>query len=204
MSNKKNIIYLSVIILLSFNLVSCGKQAVVTTTKVAEVTTTTQTTIATIIEETTTVSETSITLDKTGQLFFEIIKDYDLINKASEYASVNYEIALEALEKGLSNEETGNKYMELAIQIGKDFMVINVIKEKALEDTGIENITDDMKKVIGLINDWSEKTKKYYEYTAKYYYGEGAEYEIKADELEGEINDISDEYIKLREQILLK
>ena len=202
MKNKLFIMVLLIIFLILFTLISCSKQMVnTTTTKVAEVTTTKA--ISTT-QAVTTVYETTTTLNKDGELFLEAINDYDPIHKATEYAKVAYEIALEALENGLSDEEIGNKYMDLTIKVGQDFMVISVIKEAILEDKGIGNISEDMKKAIGLINDWSEKTKTRYEYIAKYYYGEGAEYDIKADELESEISDITDGYSKLRKQILLK
>ena len=208
MRNKKiyYLLFIS-ILLLSFLFTSCDTSQIKTTevettaTTIVE-TTTPQTTVAETISPETTIAET-IADNKDYELFRNAIKDYDPISKAVEYATTAYEIELEALKamdsgKLITDEEKGTKYMDLAIKIQGDYLVFGVLKEKILDKSGIQNITPEMIKAIDLINKWADTLHREYAYTAKHYWGEGAEYEIKADELSEEVNAIMDEYIALK------
>ena len=196
---KKGIlIILSILLIFIFTSCSNSKQVVVTT--VAETIATETTIPETMVIDT----ATEITENKDNELFRNAIKDYDPISsgKSVEYAKTTYEIELEALEamnsdNPITDEEKGTKFMDLAIKIQGDYLVFGVLKEKILDESGIQNITPDMIKAIDLINNWADTLQKRYEYTAKNYWGEGAEYEIKADELDQEANSIMDEYIAL-------
>ena len=196
---------LLVVFIFSFTACTIPKTATETTIAQTAVTETMppETTVAETILPEATVAETTTTLNKDSKLFLKAIEKYDPIQKALEYATIAYDILLEAVKaENMTNEEKGNKYMDLARKIGSDYFSFNIIKLNILENTGIKKITDDMKNYLDLIDEWSDKEATYYEYTAKHYYGEGAEYEIKANELEEEIQDITDKYIELREQIL--
>ncbi|MEA2016395.1 MAG: hypothetical protein U9O59_06820 [Actinomycetota bacterium] len=61
----------------------------------------------------------------------------------------------------------------------------------------------DMLKAIDLIDQWQEIKKREFEYIAKYYYGDGVEYDIKADELSNEAEAIAHEYSNLMNSMYL-
>lgn len=144
--------------------------------------------------------------NKDFELFLEAIKEYNPIGRAVEYATIVYQIALDYADENnkdyfLNKEKAGLRYGDLHSKIQNDYMVLELIEEKILEDKGISEITPEMIRAVDLINDWSNKLELQYEYTAKYYWGEGAEYEIKADELAQEADEIMDEYIDLLDSI---
>lgn len=201
MKYQKFIFFILLIIIL-FSLFSCGKQAVTTTTTIAEVSTTTTQIITTTETITETIAEETTTTNNDMQLFRDAIKDYNIVNKAFDYAGAVVDIMndyVDAKTKTLkmTKEEVGTRYMELANKVGKDYFVLPVLKEKILDKSGIQNITPEMKQMISLMIDWQDKVKTQYEYTAKYYYGEGGEYDIKAGELEKEAQKDYDEFYKL-------
>jgi hypothetical protein len=172
-----------ILILFFLSLISCKQQTIITTTtEIAEITTT----IAT--QQITTTENNDI------ELFAQSIKDYNIINKAFEYAGEELKITQDWVDKKINKEEVGTKYMELANKVGKDFFAFSIIKEGILKDSGIKEITPEMDKALDLIDSWQEKTKTQYEYMAKNYWGEGAEYEIKADELKNEAKKDYDEF----------
>jgi len=148
------------------------------------------------------------TRKKDYELFKEEIEDYDITLKAYEYATAVVEIMndyvdIETKTLKMTKEEVGHRFMELANKVQMDYMVIAVVKEKILDKKGITEITPDMLKAVDLIVQWQENKSKEYEYTAKYYYGDGAEYDIKADELNDEATAIADEYLNLMNSMYL-
>ena len=179
-----------------------------TTPETAAETTTTETTITETTAPVTTATETTENIkNKDAELFFEAIRDYNITLKAFEYATAVLEIMNDYVDTKtktlkMTKEEVGNRFMELANKVQMDYMVIVVVKEKILDKNGITEITPDMLRAVDLIVQWQENKKKEYEYTAKYYYGDGAEYDIKADELSTESDNIADEYSKLLNTIM--
>lgn len=145
---------------------------------------------------------------KDYEIFRNEIEDYHITEKAYEYAGAVVEIMNDYVDTEtetlkMTKEEVGNRYLDLSSKVGFDFLVISMAKENILEDSGIKEITPDMVKAIDLINQWQEKKKREFEYTAKYYYGDGVEYDIKADELSNEAKAISDEYRNLMDSMYL-
>lgn len=207
-------IILLLAILLFFSLFSCFPQASTPSTKsVVEATTTTTQTATTDSLATTTIAkglwdeENPDNQNKDVDLFFKAIEEYNIISKDVDYSSIAFEIQLDYLEDietntfKMSKEDVGNRYMELAIQVGKDFMVISIVGENILEDTDITEVTPEMKQMIELIETWADKKKTQFEYTAKYYYGDGEIYDIEAKKLEDEANKASEEFIDLQENM---
>ena len=191
------------LIVLVFSFTGCIKKVAVETTTAIP---TTQTIAETTIPPTKITETTENTKIKDSELFFEAIKDYDITLKAFEYAGAVLEIMNDYVDTKtktlkMSKEEVGNRFMELAHKVKMDYLVIGVVEEKILDKIGITEITPDMLKAVDLIVRWQENKSKEYEYTANYYYGEGAEYDIKADELSTEADNIADEYSKLLNSI---
>lgn len=200
MRNIKFIVYILVIVLLSFSFTACNTlktskewSALTINETTVEVTTTTKG------ATTTTIAETTTTINNDIGLFKEAIKEYDPISsgKALDYARENYQITVDAVDKKITEKEVVNRYMALANKVSKDYFDLVIQKEKILDKSGIQNITPEMKQMISLLIDWSDKTETIYEYAAKYCQGEGGEFKIKADELQNETDKISDEYNKL-------
>ncbi|GAI11561.1 unnamed protein product [marine sediment metagenome] len=124
--------------------------------------------------------------------FLESIKDYEITFKAIEYAEVNLKICMDRIDIEtetflLTNDEVASRYLELASQIRKDSFGLKII---------LKSNNKEEEKIIELIDTWFYKMKKSYEYLAKYYWGDGAIYEIKSDELKEEADKIYDEYNK--------
>ncbi len=153
-----------------------------------------------IVEEAiteTTTAETTVNNDM--ELFRNAVKDYDILNKGLDYATEEYKIAVDAVDKKLTDVEVGNRYMDLANKVGKDYFGFSMplIGDEIFKKAVIVNPTPEMKRTLDLIDQWSNMVEKQYEYTANYYYGEGGEFKIKADELQDEGDKIRDEYIAL-------
>jgi len=148
------------------------------------------------------------TRKKDYEIFRNEIEDYHITEKAFEYALAVVEIMSDYVDTEtktlkMTKEEVGNRYMDLSSKVGFDFLVIAMAKENILKDSGIKEITPDMLKAIDLIYQWQEIKEREFEYTAKYYYGDGAEYDIKADELNIEAEAIADEYRNLMDSMYL-
>lgn len=199
----KKFLFLAVVLVLIMFLISCAAPIVHTATL-----TVAETTVAEVTETTappTTVTETTAPVTAANndiELFREAIKDYNITYKDFEYSSAIVDILNDYIDTKtktlkMTKEEVGNRYMKLANKVQMDYMVITVVKEKILDKIGITEITPDMLKAVDLIIQWKENKEKEYEYTARYYYGEGADYDIKADELKTESENIADEYLKL-------
>ena len=175
-------------IVLVFSFTGCNKKIANETTATTAIPTT-QTTIV----------ETKTTINNDIKLFKEAIKGYNPIDKNIEY---NKEALkwIKLAEKEEPNIFSGIAVIclkDLSIRVEKDYSVLVLLKEKILDKSGIQNITPEMKQMISLMIDWQDKVTKQYEYTANYYDGEGAEYDIKADELSTEADSIADEYLEL-------
>jgi len=169
-----------------------GVDALTKNETTVEVTTTTKGVTATTVAETTTTKNNDI---NDMLLFRGLIQDYDPISsgKAVDYALE----ALKILQEENTRQGLGDRYEKLANKVGSDYSDLSFQKEKILDKSGIQNITPEMKQMISLLIDWSHKMETIYDYTAKYYYGEGGEFKIKADELQDEVDKILDEYMKL-------
>jgi len=155
-----------------------------------------------IVEEAiteTTTAETTVNNDM--ELFRNAIEDYEMLSKGLDYATEVYNIAF---DEKLTDEGFGNRYMDLANKVGEDYFGFPLFKDSMLEKAGIKNPTPEMKRILDLIDQWSDKTETIYSYTAKYYYGEGGEFKIKADELQNEADKIRDEYVKLYSELYNK
>ena len=191
------------LIVLVFSFTACATPKKATETTTAETTITETTAIVATTEAKETATETTEnTKNKDAELFYEAIRDYDITLKDYEYALAVVEILNDYIDTEtktliMTKEEVGNRFMELANKVKMDYLVINVVEEKILDKNGITEITPDMLKAVDLIVRWQENKSKEYEYTANYYYGEGAEYDIKADELSTESDNIADEYREL-------
>lgn len=141
--------------------------------------------------------------------FFEQIKEYKILDKALDYSEEVVQISLDSIdfekkEMKLTQSEIGSRYMDLAKKVRDDYFFFDIsISKVSLEKDGIR-VTDDMERVIELISKWSNKKEKYYEYMAKYYWGDGPEYEIEADKIEEELDEITDEYIELTNEMTKK
>ena len=123
--------------------------------------------------------------------FFESIGDYNPFRKAVDYSTVVVEICMDRIdtESGtllLTKDEVASRYLELAGQIRDDSFGLTFLKSNNEEE----------EKIIKLMETWFDKMETSYEYLAKYYWGDGAIYEIKSDELQEEAGKIQDEYNK--------
>ena len=148
------------------------------------------------------------TRKKDYELFKEEIEDYDITFKAYEYSLAVVEIMndyvdIETKTLKMTKEEVGSRFMELANKVQSDYFVLSVVENNTLKDKGISNITPEMIKAIDLICQWSETKAREFEYTAKYYWEEDAEYDIKTDELNDEATAIADEYLNLMNSMYL-
>ena len=152
------------------------------------------------------------TIDDTQKEDFEIfrkeIDDYSITEKAFEYSTavldiMNDYIDVKTKTLKMSKEEVGSRFLKLSSKVRSDYFIFFVVKDNILKDKGISNITPDMIKAVDLIFQWSEIKEREFKYTAKHYWGEGAEYEIKADELSDEARAIADEYHNLRNSMYL-
>lgn len=147
-------------------------------------------------EENEEIVETALEKNRDMEKFLEIIKDYNINNKTLEYGLAEAEILGDWVSEEIDKEGVASRYMDLALQVSKDYFLSDYFIKTSIEDEGIE-MTADIEKVIELINIWQEKTGRYFEYRSKYYYGDGAEYEIKSDEIRDEISDIESKYLEL-------
>jgi hypothetical protein len=191
MRNKIKLFSLILIVVFIFSFTACTipktatettiAQTAVTETMPPETTTAETTTVETTAPETTipeTTAETTVNNDM--ELFRNAIEDYEMLSKGLDYATEVYNIAF---DEKLTDEGFGNRYMDLANKVGEDYFGFPLFKDSMLEKAGIKNPTPEMKRILDLIDQWSDKTETIYSYTAKYYYGEGGEFKIKADEL---------------------
>lgn len=147
-------------------------------------------------EENEEIAETAIEKNRDMEKFLEIIKDYNINNKTLEYGLAEAEILGDWVGEEIDREGAASRYMDLALKVSKDYFLSDYSIKTSIEDEGIE-MTADVEKAIELINIWQEKTGRYFEYRSKYYYGDGAEYEIKSDEIRDEISDIESKYLEL-------
>jgi len=148
------------------------------------------------------------TRKKDYEIFRNEIEDYHITEKALEYAEAVVEIMSDYVDTEtktltMTKEEVAKRYLDLSSKVGFDFLVIAMAKENILKDSGIKEITPDMLKAVDLIDQWQEIKKREFEYTAKYYYGDGVEYDIKADELNDEAEAIAHEYLNLMNSMYL-
>ncbi len=148
------------------------------------------------------------TRKKDYEIFRNEIEDYHITEKAYEYATAVVEIMSDYVDTEtktltMTKEEVAKRYLDLSSKVGFDFLVIAMAKENILKDSGIKEITPDMLKAVDLIDQWQEIKKREFEYTAKYYYGDGVEYDIKADELNDEAEAIAHEYLNLMNSMYL-
>jgi hypothetical protein len=170
----------------------------------AEIVETEEETIEADVEE----DKIAETRKKDYEIFRNEIEDYHITEKAYEYAGAVAEIMSDYVDTEtetlkMTKEEVAKRYLDLSSEVGWDFLVIAMAKENILKDSGIKEITPDMLKAINLIDQWQEIKKREFEYTAKYYYGDGVEYDIKADELNDEATAIADEYLNLMNSMYL-
>lgn len=135
--------------------------------------------------------------------FFEQIKEYTILNKGLDYSTMAYEASVDWVDGKISEKGVGSRYMEISRKVGNDYFLFDMlftVDKSSLEKEGII-VTDDMERVIELISSWSNKTQRYYEYMANYYYGYGPEYEIEADKIEEELYEILYEYSELTSEM---
>jgi hypothetical protein len=130
--------------------------------------------------------------DLSKEEFLESIKDYDITLKAWEYSSIVLQICKDSIDFEeevvlLTDNEIASRYLELAGQIRDDSFFLGFLKGRNEEE----------EKIIELMDTWFDKMEKSYEYLANYYWGDGAIYEIKSDELQEEADEIQDEYNKM-------
>lgn len=138
--------------------------------------------------------------------FFEQIREYGILVRNLDYCTMDYEAISDWASGEISKRDVGSKYMEIAGKVSDDYFLFDMlftIGESSLEKEGII-ITDDMKRVIELISNWSNKKARYYEYMANYYHGDGSEYEIEANKIADELDEITDEYIELTNEMTEK
>lgn len=135
--------------------------------------------------------------DLSKEEFLESIKDYRIVTKALEYSGMVLQIRMDSidLEKEvvlLTDDEIASRFLELAGQIRDDSFFLGFLKGRNEEE---ENI-------IELMKSWFDKMEKSYEYLASYYWGDGAIYEIKSDELKDEADKIQDEWDKAMDEYM--
>lgn len=136
--------------------------------------------------------------------FLEKIREYSILEKAVDYSYMAYEAAKDRVDGKISKEGVGLRYLEIVRKVNSDYFLFDIISSKSsMEKDGI-TITDDIERVIELISNWSNKTKRYYEYMSSYYYGDGPEYEIEANKIDDELQEITDEYIELTNEMAKK
>lgn len=138
--------------------------------------------------------------------FFEQIKEYDILVKNFNYSLLSLAAISDWADGKISRKDVGSRYMEITSEVRSDYFSFDILfmaDESLLEKEGI-TVTDDMERVVELISRWKDKKERYYEYMAKYYYGDGPEYEIEADNIEEELEEIKDEYIELTNEMAKK
>lgn len=165
-----------------------------------------------VVEEETGVKESTETIEENEEeikkeninKFFEQIEEYKILGKAVDYSTMAFEAASDWVDGKISREDVGSRYMEITSKVRDDYFLFDIlINKSSLEKEGII-VTDDMERVVELISKWKDRKERYYEYMAKYYYGDGPEYEIEADKIEEELKEITDEYIELTNEMAKK
>jgi len=191
---------------LVFSLIGCSsiiKTINKATTKNTIIETTTETaatdTTAITTAENTAVETTTIDMDKVK--FWEVIvdgeKSYDITDKVLDYPMKEINILSDVVDGKIGINEEITRFWELANQVQKDFMLVDLIIGGSLKQKGVTQ-TDDMTEVITLIKDWADNMENSYSYYAKYLDTEQAEYDFKVDECKEEADKIHEEYLEKR------
>ncbi len=158
-------------------------------------------------ESTETIKENEEEIEKENiNKFFEQIEEYKILEKNVDYGFMTVEALSDWVDGKISREDVGSRYMDITSKVRDDYFLFDIlftIGESSLEKEGII-VTDDMERVVELISSWKDKKERYYEYMAKYYYGDGPEYEIEADKIEEELKEIKEEYIELTNEMAKK
>ena len=136
--------------------------------------------------------------DLSKEEFLESIKDYNINTKAVDYSTISFKICMDRIDTEsetllLTDDEVASRYLELASQIGKDSFGLAII---------LKGNNEEEEMIIELMDEWFDKMKTSYEYLSKYYWGDGAIYEIKSDELQEEADKTKDEYNKAIEEYI--